>query len=256
MQTSVTRKEQIMELLHERRFVEARTLTELLDVSVATVRRDLEELANAGLLRRTHGGAVSITQVSHDPANADRAVSNLNEKRHIARAVASMISAGDTVLLDAGTTALEVARQLSGRQDLTFLTNGLDIVLELLIGGARKVFCIGGEFAEINRSFRGPLAENFLRNLRFDKLVLNAASVDMDSGAILTGSPENAGSQRAMIAASSVVIVAADHSKFTKSSFAVSAEFADINLIVTDEGARTIVDAAPEEMRKKVLIAP
>lgn len=255
LQSSGSRQEKIVELLSQAQFLDVRTLTDLLDVSVATVRRDLEELASVGRLRRTHGGAISITQVALDPANADRAVSNLAEKQTIAGSAASMIAHGDTVLLDAGTTALEVAKRLSGRADLTFLSNGLDIVNELIRGGSRKVYSVGGEFAEINRSFRGPLAEQFLRNFNVDKLILNAASIDLGRGAILTGSPENASVQQAMIEVSGFVIVVADHSKFTKSSFSVAAEIADIGVIVTDDGAKAIIEAAPEKVRRKFLIA-
>lgn len=156
--TAEDRQEKIVDLLREELFLDIGTVTKRFQISVATARRDLAELEEAGLLRRTHGGAVSVSQVSHDPTNAARAIANKTQKRAIAEAAASMIADGDVVLLDAGTTALEVAKLLIGRKGLTFITNGADIIAELIRHDTPNVYAVGGEFAEINRSFRGPLA--------------------------------------------------------------------------------------------------
>ncbi|WP_292444242.1 DeoR/GlpR family DNA-binding transcription regulator [Mesorhizobium sp.] len=249
------RQAKIVELLREELFLDLRGLTQRFQISVATARRDLGELEEAGLLRRTHGGAVSISQVSRDPSNADRAISHLTEKRAIAATAAAMISEGDTVLLDAGTTALEVAKLLRARAGLTFITNGSDIIAELLRGEAPSVYAVGGEYAEINRSFRGPLADHFIRQFNVDKLILNAASIDLDRGLIFTGSPVNASVQQAMIEVSRRVIVVADYSKFAKPSFSVVATIEDVGAIVTDAGARSIIATAPEKLRRKFVIA-
>jgi DeoR/GlpR family transcriptional regulator of sugar metabolism len=99
------RQAKIVDLLREKSFLDLRTLTERLDVSVATVRRDLGELEELGLLRRTHGGAVSVNQVALDATNAARLVWKQAEKAAIADVVAGMVVDGDTVLLDAGTTS-------------------------------------------------------------------------------------------------------------------------------------------------------
>ncbi|TPL02151.1 MULTISPECIES: DeoR/GlpR family DNA-binding transcription regulator [unclassified Mesorhizobium] len=255
LNTAEDRQAKIVELLRDELFLDIRGLTQRFQVSVATMRRDLGELEEAGLLRRTHGGAVSINQVSNDPSNADRAISHLTEKRTIAAAAAVMISEGDTVLLDAGTTALEVAKLLRTRAGLTFITNGSDIIAELLRGEAPSVYAVGGEYAEINRSFRGPLAEHFIRQFNVDKLILNAASIDLDRGLIFTGSPVNASIQQAMIEVSRRVIVVADYSKFTKPSFSVVTKIEDVGAIVTDAGGRSIIATAPEKLRRKFVIA-
>lgn len=249
------RQAKIVELLREENFVDLRTLTERFEVSVATVRRDLGELEEAGFLRRTHGGAVAINQVALDSTNAARSVWNQDEKAAIAATVAAMIVDGDTVLLDAGTTALEVAKQLAGRKNLTLISNGLDIIAEVSRNEGQSIYSVGGEFTETNRSFRGPLAEQFIRQFNVDKLILNAASIDVDRGLICTVSPVNASVARAMMEVSRRVIVVADHSKFTKSSLSVVAKIDDVGVIVTDVGAKSIIDAAPEKLRKKFVIA-
>lgn len=249
------RQAQIIDLLREQNFIDSRTLTERFAISVATARRDLAELEEAGMLRRTHGGAVSISQVAQDKTNAARLVWKQEEKAAIASVVSGMIADGDTVLFDAGTTALEVAKKAAGRSSLTFISNGLDIIAELTRGEGQNIYSVGGEYTETNRSFWGPLAEQFIRQFNVDKLILNAASIDVDRGLICTVSPVNASVARAMIEVSRRVIVVADHSKFTKSSLSVTAKIEDIGVIVTDAGAKSIIDAAPEKLRKKFVIA-
>jgi len=249
------RQAKIVDLLKEEQFLGIGMLTERFEVSVATVRRDLGELEEAGLLRRTHGGAVNINQVALDKSNAARSIWKQAEKAAIAAVVADMIADGDTVLLDAGTTALEVAKKLTGRSSLTFISNGLDIIAELTRFDGQNIYSVGGEYTETNRSFRGPLAEQFIRQFNVDKLILNAASIDVDRGLVCTVEPVNASVARAMIEVSRRVIVVADHSKFTKSSLSVVAKIEDVGVIVTDAGTKSIIDAAPEKLRKKFVIA-
>lgn len=249
------RQAKIIELLRERNFLDLRTLIERFDVSVATIRRDLGDLEGAGLLRRTHGGAVSINQVAQDKTNEARSVWNQPEKAAIASVVSGMIVDGDTVLLDAGTTALEVAKKLVGRRSLTLISNGLDIIAELTRDEGQSVYAVGGEYTATNHSFRGPLAEQFIRQFNVDKLILNAASIDVDRGLVCTVEPVNASIARAMMEVSRRVIVVADNSKFTKSSMSVVAKIEDVGTIVTDRGAMSIIDAAPEKLRKKFVIA-
>ncbi|MBY3102908.1 DeoR/GlpR transcriptional regulator [Rhizobium laguerreae] len=255
LNTAEDRQAKIVELLNDELFLDIRTLTKRFQISVATARRDLGELEEAGLLRRTHGGAVSVNQVAQDPSNAVRAVSHQAEKAAIAATAAGMIAAGDAVLLDAGTTALEVAKLLVGRKDLTLISNGADIIAELIRGEAKSIYAVGGEYADTNRSFRGSLAEHFIRQFNADKLILNAASIDLDRGLICTGSPQNASVEQAMIEVSRRVIVVADHSKFTRSSLSVVAKIEDVGVIVTDAGARSMIDNVPEKLRKKFVIA-
>lgn len=255
LNTAEERQAKLIELLREELFLDIRGLTERLQVSVATVRRDLAELEEAGLLRRTHGGAISNNQVAQDTSYEARVVARQAEKAAIAATAAGMIVDGDAVLLDAGTTSLEVAKILVGRPGLTLISNGVDIIAELVRNEVPNFFAVGGEFTDTNRSFRGPLAEQFIRQFNVDKLILNASSIDLERGLICTSSPLNASVQRAMIEVSSRVIVVADYSKFTKSSLSVTAKFEDVSAIVTDAGARSIIDGIPEKARKKFVFA-
>lgn len=253
--TAKDRQMKIVELLQEELFLNITTLTRRLKVSVATIRRDLDELEQAGLLRRTHGGAVSINQVAQDLTHATRAVSRLPQKAAIASVAAGMIVDGDAVLLDAGTTTLEIAKLLSGRNSLTVISNGLDIINELTRGERHNFYSVGGEYTDANRSFRGPLAESFIRQFNVDKLFLNAASVDLERGLICTSTPVNASVEKAMMEVSSRVIVVADYSKFTKSSLSVTTRIEDVDVIVTDKGAQSFLDNVPDKLRRKFVIA-
>ncbi|RWH46343.1 MAG: DeoR/GlpR transcriptional regulator [Mesorhizobium sp.] len=255
LNTAEDRQEKIVELLRGETFLDIRGLTERFGISVATARRDLVELEEAGRLRRTHGGAVPVNQVAQDSTHAARAIAHQAEKAIIAATAASMIVDGDAVLLDAGTTALEVAKLLVARKGLTFISNGVDIVAELIRSEVQNIYSVGGEYTDSNRSFRGPLAEQFIRQFNVDKLILNASSIDVDRGLICTASPQNASIQKAMIEVASRVIVVADHSKFAKSSLSVTTNIEDVGVIVTDVGARSIIDTAPEKLRRKFVIA-
>src|SRR6478609_7235750 len=106
------RQARLLDQVRAHHFVDVQALTELFGVSVATIRRDLSELETQGLLRRTHGGALFVDQVTRDQANRDRTANNVEAKRRIAQAAADLVVDGDTVIIDAGTTSLEVARQL------------------------------------------------------------------------------------------------------------------------------------------------
>ncbi|PUB41255.1 DeoR/GlpR family DNA-binding transcription regulator [Pseudomonas sp. GV047] len=254
MNTAEERQTKIVELVNEERFLDISSLTKRLNVSVATVRRDLDELEQGGLLRRTHGGAVSINQVAQEAPHATHAVSNLPQKAAIAGIAAGMVADGDAVLLDAGTTALEIAKLLSGHKGLTVISNGVDILNELIRHNRHKVYSVGGEFTDMNRSYRGPLAENFVRQFNVDRLFVNASSVDLERGLICTTCPVNAGIQKAMIEVSRRVIVVADYSKFTKSSLSVTMKIEEADTIVTDKGAQGIINSAPERLRKKFIV--
>ena len=237
------RHARLIEMVRAQRFVDVQELTETFGVSVATIRRDLAELEAQGLLRRTHGGALTVDQVTHDQTNRDRTVTNVEAKCAIAKAAAELIIEGDTIIIDAGTTSLEVARLLGKRSGLTFITNGLDISIELAnASGKNRLFVIGGEFHELNYSFAGPLAAEATQRFSADKAILSVSSVDLDRGTIGMSSPQFACVQRAMIAAAKSAIVVADASKFGRASLAVSAEFGELDCIVTDKAAPANAD--------------
>lgn len=255
LRSAPRRQARLLEYVRSRLFVDAQLLKDELGVSIATIRRDLAELEDRRLLRRTHGGAVSVTQVTHDSDTAIRERTNLEEKRRIAAAAAALVAEGDAVMIDSGTTSLQVAKLLAGNPSLTFVTNGQDVLGTLIAGGARAIHVIGGEYVSINRSFSGAMAAAMVRSFNVDKAILSVAAVDVERGLICTSHPQIACAQQAMIEVAQMVIVVADHSKLERTALAVIAPLERIDYIVTGGIARAAVAAIPEKLKKKFVFA-
>lgn len=249
------RQARLLEQLRSQLFVDVQVLTGVLGVSVATIRRDLTELEERGLLKRTHGGAMSINQVTRDNATVVREATNAAEKARIGDAAAAMVVEGDAVMIDAGTTSLQVARRLASNRTLTFVTNGSDILVTLLEGGARKLHFIGGEYVNSNHSFGGTMAAEMVRKFNVDKAFLSVASVDLKRGLICTLSPEVGCVQQAMIDVAQAVIVVADYSKFERTALSVVTPLDRIDYIVTDAATRRVIASAPEKIKRKFVFA-
>ncbi len=242
------RQARLLDHVRIHHFADVQALTDLFGVSVATIRRDLSELETQGLLRRTHGGALFLDQVTRDQANRDRTIANVEAKKRIARAAAELVVDGDTVIIDAGTTSLEVARVLGARKGLTFITNGLDASLELAAASAdNRLFVIGGEYQDVNHSFAGPLAADAMRKFNADKAFLSVSAVDLDRGTIGLSDPKFACVQQAMIEAAKSAIVVADASKFGRTSLSVVARLEALDCIVTDDDAPAEADRKTSE---------
>jgi len=249
------RQARLIELLRSELFADIQILRERLGVSVATVRRDLSELESKGLLKRTHGGAMVINQVTRDHAAAVREATNANEKARIAEAAAELISDGDAVMIDSGTTSLQVAKILASNASLTFVTNGTDVLKVLVDGGVRNVHFIGGEYVEINHSCGGPVAAEQVRRFNVDKAILSVSAVDVRRRLISTLSPQIGSVQQAMIEIAHEVIVVADNSKFERTALSVISDLDTLDYIVTDMATRPMVASLPEPLKQKFIFA-
>lgn len=204
------------------------------DVSEMTIRRDVESLESAGLVRRVVGGAISLSRKDSEPSFATRVAIAAEEKRHIADAVAALIGRSETVILDSGSTALAVARSLKGRElGLTVVTPSLLVALELVDEPATTVVLTGGELRPGELSLNGPLAEDSLNNYNCDTFVMGVAGIDGDRGI----SDYHQGESRVKRASSrraDRVIVAADKSKLGRVTFVSIAALADVDVVITD----------------------
>lgn len=255
LRSTPRRQARLLECVRARGFVDVQGLRDELEVSIATIRRDLTELESQKLLRRTHGGAVSITQVTHDNEPAVREASNPEEKLRIAAAAAAMVADGDAVMIDSGTTSLQVAKRLAGNLSLTFVTNGSAVLQTLIAGGAGAIHFIGGEYVAINQSFGGSMAVAMIRSFNVDKAFLSVAAVDVDRRVICTSHPQIACAQQAMMEIAQTTIVVADHSKFGRTALTVIAPLARIDYIVTGSAARSVVAAIAPKLKNKFVFA-
>jgi DeoR/GlpR family transcriptional regulator of sugar metabolism len=249
------RQARLLDLLRSNLFTDIQLLREHLGVSIATIRRDLSELESRGLLKRTHGGATVINQVTRDAVAAVRETSYAAEKQRIAKAAAELIVEGDAVVIDSGTTSLAVARELASNQSLTFVTNGTDVLATLVAGGARNVHFIGGEYVDINHSTGGSMACDMVRRFNVDKAILSVSSVDLNRSLLCTLLPQVGSVQQAMIDIAQTVIVVADNSKFDRTALCVIAPLSDVDYIVTDTGTAQAAEELPDDIKRKFVFA-
>lgn len=234
-QLSVERRRRIVELAVAEGSVRVFALSQRFGVSEVTIRADLRALAADGALIRTRGGAIAPSETL-STAFSLRALHNHAQKQGIGRAAAALVRPGDTILLDAGTTAMEMARHLPATlSPLTVVTNALNVAMHVgSIPGARIILA-GGSLNSETISTLGMLAERDLSDLMVDKLFLGAHSLDAVMG-IADLSVEIARVKSAMIRASREVILLADSSKWGRSAVARVAPLSAIHTWITDSG--------------------
>ena len=247
------RKQRILAALQQRAAVRIAELGRELRTSHASVRRDLADLERAGLLKRTHGGAVSSRLAALEPSVAEKQDRYQAEKRAIARVAAGLVEEGDTILLDAGSTTLQIAIELRRQHGITVVTNALNIAWELASSEIELVLT-GGQLRRGILSQVGPIAEHALASLHVDKLFLAANGVDLVKG-VTTPNLHEAQTRRAMMGSATQVILVADHSKFGRVTFGSICALDRLHAVITDDGLARETAAAIEQLGVKVLLA-
>lgn len=227
------RRQQLLELINERGFATLSELVSALGVSESTIRRDLEALDQAGLARRTHGGAACSAELRTMPALEDRAGSMSVEKRSIGRAAAALVVDGESVLLDGGTTTLEVARALCGRP-LQIVTNSLPIAAMVSGHPETDLILVGGYVYPRTGVAMGPMSIAALQSLRVRYVFLGAAGI-MNDG-IYNSNTILVDTQRQMMSVAQDVVVVADRTKFGRLSLSRLCGLNEIGHFVTDSG--------------------
>ncbi|WP_165367807.1 DeoR/GlpR family DNA-binding transcription regulator, partial [Phytoactinopolyspora endophytica] len=205
------RRETILEQLRRAGHVSVSGISQQLSVSEMTVRRDLRRLAASGEAVLVHGGASLPPNARAHPAFLSRALINGDAKRRIGRAAAAMVSGGDTVGIDAGTTALEVATALPDDFAGCVVTHSVPALAAMLNRPAARAIAVGGELSQENQALIGPSAAQFVGNLRLNVLMLGATSID-DRGLYVLSELELSVKQ-AMIEAADHIVLVSDTSK-------------------------------------------
>ncbi len=203
-----------------------------LGASAASIRRDLRRLQQAGLLTRTHGGAMSNVAAAFEPSLAEKEDRFQPEKAAIARVAAGLIEDGDTVLLDSGSTTFEIARLLRQRREVTVVTNAINIARELASADV-EVILTGGSLRGKTLSLVGPIAGATLEVLHVDKLFLATNGVDVKKG-LTTPNLAEAQAKKAMVDSAREVILVADHSKFGRVAFGQFCPLNRLDRVITD----------------------
>lgn len=228
------RRQKLADIVRQRGFVPLPDLVEQMGVSESTVRRDLDFLHDAGLLRRTHGGAIANNGGAGLSAFEERSQYQASEKRLIGRQMAALIQDGETVLLDGGSTTLEVARNLVGRS-LQVVTNSLPIAQ--LFASSRDVdlVLIGGYVYPKTGVALGVLAQEAMRNLHVDRTVLSVSGLTQRG--LFNENLLLVETERAMMACAEETNVVADHTKFGRAALTFLTDWSRIDRVVVDRGA-------------------
>ncbi len=247
----------ILTALQQTGSVSVEDLSAQLDVSQMTVRRDLDLLEKQGLLRRTHGGAVSIEPFFYEPFRNDRSFQAqvekfAQEKRRIGRAAAALIERGETIALTPGTTTTEVVRGLPLNHDITVVTNTVNVAMELSMRKDLKIFVTGGHLHGDWFSLIGPSAAQSLANLLISTVFVGADGIDAKWGASCF-SPEEAHLNSIMVRHARRKVGVMDHSKFGVVTGWRICNTADLSVLVTDTDATDEMVQPFEKAQVKVL---
>jgi DeoR family transcriptional regulator of aga operon len=233
----------LLDLLGQRGKVEVDDLSEELGVSAATIRRDLDHLAEQQLLTRTRGGAVA-NNVAYDLPLRYKTARHASEKERIGRGAAALVDRGSVVGLNGGTTTTEIARALALRPELnggdepglTVVTNALNIASELAVRPQVKIVVTGGVARPSSFELTGPLATRILGEITMDVVFLGVDAVDPVHGAYAHHEGE-ASINRLMTERARRIVVAADSSKLGRHAFAQICPASAIDLLITDAAA-------------------
>ena len=225
------RRQRLLDLVSNRGFVALDDLAHDLGASHSTIRRDLDYWHRQGSVRRTHGGAIYVGDASALPALEERSSSQPEEKRAIAQIAAGRIRDGDTVLLDGGTTTLEVARLLVGRS-LQVVTNSLPIAQLLASSRDTDLVILGGYVYPKTGVALGPLTVRMMEDLHVHLTVLSVGGITIkgffNSNLLLVET------ERAMMRCADEVVVVADHTKVGRPALAFLCPFNEVDTLIVD----------------------
>jgi DeoR/GlpR family transcriptional regulator of sugar metabolism len=244
----------ILEYLELHQVARSTFLSELLQVSEATVRRDLESLEQQGSLERTHGGATLSRRLPLEPEYSDSVLTHPDEKRYIGVRAAALVEAGDTIFVNSGTTATQVVRHLRDRAGVTVITNNVSAAMEAQEAGF-ELLLLGGLFRARAKSVTGRFATDALRQIYASKAFIGVDGLSLKYGCT-TPIDAEAELARLMIERThGPVIVVADHSKWGIVSNFEMARLDQIDWLVSDTGLDAGAQAALEARSVRVLLA-
>ncbi len=240
MDSSEQRRQRVLELLTDSGYESVQALSKVLGVSEMTVRRDLDHLEAKGLIRRTHGGAVSEMYSQIELDYRIRQKHNARAKRQIASAAVGMIQDGEVIYLDAGTTVLAMAPLLIGRKALTIVTPSIPLATELAEAPGIETILLGGQMRRDLRAVVGHIAEECLASFRLDKAFLGAAGFDLKRGLTRASAGEIPLKKLAARLAQQVIVLA-DQTKLNKSGILYFLPPPQVHCLITDGDGRAAI---------------
>ncbi|MFB4158824.1 DeoR/GlpR family DNA-binding transcription regulator [Geomicrobium sp. JSM 1781026] len=227
------RKRQIISLTNNKEKVEIEDLALKLNVSAMTIRRDLTELEKQGQLIRVHGGAVPVKELVSEVPYMNKASKHIEEKKKIASLAVQYIPDHARIIMDSGTTTLEIIRRIKHRGDLTVITNDITSAMECM-NEPLEVILTGGVLQQGVGACTGPAAERFLEDVHADIFFLGAHAIHPKAG-ITAPTLEKASIKKKMINAAELTILVADSTKFDQKSFASVCPLNMVGQAITDK---------------------
>jgi DeoR family transcriptional regulator of aga operon len=241
---ALERRTEIYEIVRRDRKKGVNELSDMFKVSCVTIRSDLRILEENGYILRSNGAAMPNVGLVTELHIKEKQTLNCEIKRKIGKVAASLIHEDDSVIIDSGTTTKEIVPFLKHVKNITVMTNGLDIAVDLSSINDINVLMPGGKLRKDALSFCGSQAEQSLKNYSFRKFFLGVDGFDLRAG-ITTHNEQEASLNRLMCDISAEVIALADSSKFNKHSCHMIRAFGDIDILISDSGI-------PQEYVKKL----
>ncbi|MFO8043519.1 MAG: DeoR/GlpR family DNA-binding transcription regulator [Alkalispirochaeta sp.] len=251
--TGLERRQTITTILKKRGSLRVTEMSERLGVSEVTLRKDLATLEEMGVLERPHGGAVLADQTDVGGLLSTRKRSASEAKQSIARAARSLLSHGETVYIDSGSTCTELARLVTD-MELRVVSNALDILVMLADRPGIALHATGGAFRHHAGSFIGPDAEDVVSRMHFDHAFLGATGVSQDGRCSSQNSIEAQLKRRAIASAATSVILA-DATKIGRNAFSEFSTMSEIDILITDAAADMNTVAAFRQDGLDVIVA-
>lgn len=221
----------IMKKLREENRVLINDLSKSFNTTSVTIRKDLDILESQGLLKRTHGGAILQKSLYHGLNLNEKEKLNAEEKKRIADEAVKLISRGDVILLDSGSTTTQLARNMKNLKDVTVITTAINIALELITSDL-EVILTGGLLKKDSSALIGPLAEYTVNKISADKLFCGVDGIDYELG-LTTPDIVEANTSYVMMQRAGENILLADSSKFGRRSLGVICQIKEIDKIIT-----------------------
>jgi len=229
-------------------------LAGLFGVSAMTIRNDLNALGKMGVLKRTHGGAVSNEPISREPSYKDKEAQHSLEKTRIGRKAATLITEGAVVFIGNGTTTMQLIRQLPRLRRLVIFTNALNHAHALLEHQGVEVYVIGGYLRGVSYGMVGGLARRGLHGVFFDAAFFGVNGVSPEHGFTLP-SLEEAEVMAEVVGCSRESYILADHSKFGLVTHARAASLSEVSALITDKKPEQDLQGALVDAGVKLLLA-
>lgn len=227
------RQEKILEYINTHRKVRTKELSRIFNTSMVTIRADLSELDEKGLIIKAHGGAMAMSdRLNLEIPSQSKFRHNMDSKRTIARQAADLIRENDVVILDAGTTTLEIAKLIKNKS-VTVITNDLKVGVTLATSSSVTLIMTGGTVEPTVYTLCGMETVEFLRGIKANKMFLGCDALDPQRG-VSNRTLLEVGVKKAMIQASEQIIAVVDATKHGKQVFAHVCDAADLDVLVTD----------------------